>query len=332
MDNEVNSIGVSKSNINWYPGHMTKTRRMMEENISLVDVVIELVDARIPYSSKNPDIDNIAKGKKRIIAFNKSDLSDERANEIWKNYFTDKGYKVIFLNSITGKGVASVTQTAKELMAEKMQRLKEKGRIFMPVRAMVAGIPNVGKSTFINKYVGKTAAKTGDKPGVTRGKQWIRIKKDFELLDTPGILWPKFDDENVGIRLAITGAINDAILDIGFLGTELIGILRRRYPEALVKRYSIEYDETDENHEILKKIGVVRGFKVKGGEIDFDRSAKAVIDDFRSGKLGNMTLELPEDIQSAAEENAARAEEKRKRDMERKKEFKRRENGRNIRN
>ena len=294
----------------------------MEENISLVDVVIELVDARIPYSSKNPDIDGIAKGKKRIIAFNKSDLSDEKANEIWEEYYTDKGYRVIFLNSITGKGVADITKTAKELMAEKMQKLKEKGRIFMPVRAMVCGIPNVGKSTFINKYVGKTAAKTGDKPGVTRGKQWIRIKKDFELLDTPGILWPKFDDKNVGIRLAITGAINDDILDIASLGTELIGILRRRYPEALTKRYAIEYGENSQNHEILEKIGIARGFKIKGGDIDYDRSAKAVIDDFRSGKLGNMTLELPEDIQAASDESAEKAEEKRRRDLERRRAFK----------
>ncbi|MBE6008743.1 MAG: ribosome biogenesis GTPase YlqF [Lachnospiraceae bacterium] len=313
-------------NIQWYPGHMTKTRRMMEENISLVDVVVELVDARIPYSSKNPDIDNIAKNKKRIIAFNKSDLSDEASNKIWSEYYEKKGYKVIFVNSITGKGVNGVTQAAKDLMAEKIESLKAKGRIFVPVRAMIVGIPNVGKSTFINKYVGKTMAKTGDKPGITRTKQWIRIKKDFELLDTPGILWPKFEDETVGIRLALTGAINDDILDIAGLGTELIKLLRKKYPESLKERYSIQYADTDMDWQILEKIGEKRGFKKKGGEIDLDRSAKILLDEFRGGKLGNITLELPEDIVEAAEKTAEDKEAKRQRDLERKRAFKKRNN------
>lgn len=311
-------------NIQWYPGHMTKTRRMMEENISLVDVVVELVDARIPYSSKNPDIDTLAKNKKRVIAFNKSDLSDEKSNRIWSEYYEKKGYKVIFVNSITGKGVNSVTEAAKSLMAEKIERLKEKGRIFVPVRAMIVGIPNVGKSTFINKYVGKSLAKTGDKPGVTRNKQWIRIKKDFELLDTPGILWPKFEDKTVGIRLALTGAINDDILDIATLGTELIKILRKKYPDAIENRYSVEYDESDMDWQVLEKIGAARGFKKKGNEIDLDRSAKVLIDEFRGGKLGSITLELPEDIAIASEKTAEEIEAKKQRDIERKRAFKKR--------
>ncbi len=309
-------------NIQWYPGHMTKTRRMMEQNISLVDVVVELVDARIPYSSKNPDIDNIAKNKKRVIAFNKSDLSDEKANKIWSEYYEKKGYKVIFVNSITGKGVDNVTKAAKELMAEKIERLKEKGRIMVPVRTMIVGIPNVGKSTFINKYVGKTLAKTGDKPGVTRDKQWIRIKKDFELLDTPGILWPKFEDKTVGIRLALTGAINDDILDIATLGTELIALLRKKYPEAISNRYSIEIGDEDENWQVLEKIGIARGFKKKGGDVDLDRSAKILLDEYRGGKLGLITLELPEDIVEAKEKSAEDVEAKRQRDLERKRAFK----------
>ncbi len=313
-------------NIQWYPGHMTKTRRMMEENISLVDVVVELVDARIPYSSKNPDIDGIAKNKKRVIAFNKSDLSDEASNKIWSEYYEKKGYKVIFVNSITGKGVNNVTQAAKDLMAEKIESLKAKGRIFVPVRAMIVGIPNVGKSTFINKYVGKTMAKTGDKPGITRAKQWIRIKKDFELLDTPGILWPKFEDKTVGIRLALTGAINDDILDLAGLGTELIALLRVKYPDAIKNRYSVEYDEETENWQVLELIGKKRGFIKKGGEIDLDRSAKILLDEFRGGKLGNITLELPEDIVEATEKKAEDAEAKRQRDLERKRAFKKRNN------
>ena len=208
--------------IQWYPGHMTKTRRMMEETISLVDIVIELVDARIPYSSKNPDLDELAKNKHRILLMNKSDLADPAATEIWTKYFEEKGFHVIEMNAIKGTGMADVTNAARALMKDKIEKLRARGRINVPIRAMIAGIPNVGKSTFINKYVGKTTAKTGDKPGVTRGKQWIKLKKDFELLDTPGILWPKFEDQQVGLKLAFTGAINDDILDSQTLATALI--------------------------------------------------------------------------------------------------------------
>ena len=182
-------------NIQWYPGHMTKTRRMMEENISLVDIVIELLDARLPFSSKNPEIDNLARNKKRIVILNKVDLADEKKTKEWRAYFEDKGFKVIEVNSITGKGIKDITEVSKELMAEKLERLRLRGRLFTPTRAMIVGIPNVGKSTLINKFVGKALAKTGDKAGVTRGKQWVRVKRDFELLDTPGILWPKFEDQ-----------------------------------------------------------------------------------------------------------------------------------------
>ncbi|MBR1737856.1 MAG: ribosome biogenesis GTPase YlqF, partial [Firmicutes bacterium] len=201
-------------NIQWYPGHMTKTRRMMEENIKLVDIVIELLDARIPMSSKNPDIDELAKNKKRIIILNKIDLADEKKTKEWAKYFEENGAVVREINSVSGKGIKTITDAAEELMKEKKERLKQRGRIFVPTRAMVVGIPNVGKSTLINKFVGKAAAKTGDRPGVTRSKQLVRIKRDLELLDTPGILWPKFEDENVGMKLAFIGSINDDILDI----------------------------------------------------------------------------------------------------------------------
>lgn len=283
-------------NIQWYPGHMTKTKRMMAENISLVDIVIELLDARIPQSSKNPDIDILANNKFRIIVLNKSDLADETKTKEWVSYFGEKGYRVILADSVTGKGLKDITEISRELMKEKLERLKKRGRIFVPVRAMIVGIPNVGKSTLINKFVGRATARTGDKPGVTRGKQWVKIKKDFELLDTPGILWPKFDDEAVGMKLAFTGAVKDDILDSYTLGVNLIGFLRRLYPEALKERYNIDYDENDSNDDIMRKIGMARGFKIKGGEVDLDRSANILIDEFRAAKLGKFTLETPFDF------------------------------------
>lgn len=283
-------------NIQWYPGHMTKTKRMMQENISLVDIVIELLDARIPFSSRNPDIDELAKNKYRIIILNKSDLADESKTQEWINYFKEKGLDVITVNSISGKGLNRITEVSKNLMAEKVERLKKRGRIFVPTRAMIAGIPNVGKSTLINKFVGKATAKTGDKPGITRGKQWVKIKKDFELLDTPGILWPKFDDKNVGLKLAFTGAVNDDILDITELGTKLIDLLRVLYPDDIMKRYKIDFDESLKSHEILEKIGMARGFKIKGGDVDLKRTAAVFIDEFRGAQIGKMTLESVEDI------------------------------------
>lgn len=284
-------------NIQWYPGHMTKTKRMMVENISLVDIIIELVDARIPYSSKNPDIDDLSKNKYRIILLNKCDLAEQKATALWEQYYKQKGFEVIQVNSIKGTGMVEVTNAARALMKDKIERQKARGRLFIPIRSMIVGIPNVGKSTFINKYVGKTTAKTGDKPGVTRGKQWIKLKKDFELLDTPGILWPKFDDKEVGLKLAFTGAVNDDILDLTTLATELINHLLLRHSELLQNRYQITFDTIEEPHIILEKIAIARGFKQKGGEPDIDRASKILLDEYRGGKLGNITLELPEELE-----------------------------------
>lgn len=283
-------------NIQWYPGHMTKTKRMMIENISLVDIVIELVDARIPYSSKNPDIDELAKNKYRILLLNKCDLAEEKITALWETYYQQKGFAVIKINSLKGTSMTEVTNTARAFMKEKVERLKARGRLFVPIRSMIVGIPNVGKSTFINQYVGKTTAKTGDKPGVTRGKQWIKLKKDFELLDTPGILWPKFDDKAVGLKLAFTGAVNDDILDLTTLATELIDCLLLRHSQNIKDRYKISFDTIEEPHKILEKIAIERGFKQKGGEPDIDRAAKILLDEYRGGKLGKITLELPEEI------------------------------------
>lgn len=283
-------------NIQWYPGHMTKTKRMMEENISLVDIVIELLDARLPVSSKNPDIDKLAKNKKRIIILNKADLADEEATKKWKEYFVHKGFVVIEANSKKGIGIKEISPSVKELMAEKVERLKKRGRLFVPARAMIVGIPNVGKSTLINKIVGRNMAKTGDKAGVTRAKQWIKIKKDFELLDTPGILWPKFEDENVGLKLAFTGAINDDIMDSVLLAAKLIECIDKIYPEAVKKRYSIEYDEATEANDILEMIARKRGFIKKGNEVDYKRTADIVIDEFRGGLMGRITLEKVEEF------------------------------------
>lgn len=282
--------------IQWYPGHMTKTRRMMQENIGLVDIVIELLDARIPFSSKNPEIDELAKNKKRIVILNKVDLADDEKTKLWTKYFEERECKVILVNSITGKGLKDITEVSKELMKEKIERLKQRGRLFVPTRAMIVGIPNVGKSTLINKFVGKSLAKTGDKPGVTRGKQWIKIKKDFELLDTPGILWPKFEDQQVGMKLAFTGAVNDDILDTYTLALNLIEYLKKLYPNTLKERYKIDFDNENDADKILESIGIARAFKTKGGETDLERASIILIDEFRACKLGKITLESPEDF------------------------------------
>ena len=269
----------------------------MEENISLVDIVIELLDARLPLSSKNPDIDNLAKNKKRIIIMNKVDLADDIKTMEWKDYFESKGFKVILVNSINGKGIKDITSVSKELMAEKLERLRLRGRIFAPTRAMIVGIPNVGKSTLINKFVGKAMTKTGDKAGVTRGKQWVRVKKDFELLDTPGILWPKFEDQSVGLKLAFTGAMNDDILDSVTLSYNLIDYLNKLYPSAIRERYGIEYDNDTKSDKILEMIAQKRGFKKRGNEPDIDRAANILLDEFRAAKLARVTLESVSDLE-----------------------------------
>jgi len=276
----------------WYPGHMTKAKRMMQENIKLIDLVIELVDARIPLSSRNPDIDELGKNKARLILLNKADLADEQQTKKWQSYFEKKGYFVVALNSRNRNGMKAINAVIQEACQEKIQRDLKRGIKNRPVRAMVVGIPNVGKSTFINSYAGKACTKTGNKPGVTKGKQWIRLNKNTELLDTPGILWPKFEDQMVGLRLALIGSINDEILDVQELALKLIEILCKEYKGTLAERYAI--NEEEKTFAILEGIARSRGCLLKGNELNYEKAAAILIDDFRSGKLGRITLELPE--------------------------------------
>lgn len=279
-------------NYQWYPGHMTKARRMMEENIKLIDLVIEVVDARAPMSSRNPDIDSLAANKARLILLNKSDLSDEKANSLWVDYFTQKGFYVLKINARTGAGIKKINSMVAEACREKMERDRRKGIMNRPVRAMVAGIPNVGKSTFINSYAGKACTKTGNKPGVTKGKQWIRLNKNIELLDTPGILWPKFDDKAVGLRLAIIGSMNDEILNIEELALDTVKFVIENYPGMLGARYGI--DEVSEPLAVMEKIAAKRGCLKRGAIVDYEKVAGIILDDFRNGRIGRITLEQPE--------------------------------------
>jgi len=281
------------SKIHWYPGHITSAMRMIKENLQLVDIVIELLDARIPMSSKNPDIDELARHKKRIAVLNKADLADEAQNMAWKRHYEGLGYQVALTNSAAGKGLTAVAEAARAHMAEKIARQKARGRLMVPIRAMIVGIPNVGKSTMINRYAGKNAAKVADRPGVTRGKQWIKIAADFELLDTPGILWPKFEGDNVGRNLAFIGSINDNILDIQDLAAQLADTLRSIAPEGLKSRYNIDFTDDDAAHVLLEKIGIARSFKAKDVAVDLQRAAIIFIDEFREGRLGRITLETP---------------------------------------
>ena len=278
----------------WYPGHMTKAKRMMQEDIKLIDLVIELVDARVPLSSRNPDIDELGKNKSRLILLNKADLADKNANKKWGEYFQGKGYFVQEVDSRSGAGMKAISAIIQEACKDKIERDRKRGIKNRPVRAMVVGIPNVGKSTFINTYAGKACAKTGNKPGVTKGKQWIRLNKNVELLDTPGILWPKFEDQAVGLRLALIGSINDEILNIDELAMELITFLKNQYPGTLEKRFQLDESEEKSAVQILEEIARVRGCLIRGGELDYGKASKLLMDDFRSGKLGKVTLELPE--------------------------------------
>lgn len=278
-------------NIQWYPGHMTKAKRAMKEDIKLIDLIIELVDARAPLSSRNPDIDELGKGKARLILLNKSDLADERANEQWISYFSGLGYQVVKMNCRSGAGLKQINGAVQEACKEKLQRDRRRGILNRPVRAMVVGIPNVGKSTFINAFAGKACAKTGNKPGVTKGNQWIRLNKSLELLDTPGILWPKFEDQQVGLKLAYIGSINDEILNKEELALGLIRFLMEKYPEALKERYQAD-GETPLL--VFEQIAKVRACLQKGGEYDYSRAANVFLDDYRSGKLGRITLEMPD--------------------------------------
>ena len=278
----------------WYPGHMTKAKRMMQENIKLIDLVIELVDARIPVSSRNPDIDELGKNKSRLILLNKADLAEDKWNDAWAEYFREKGFFVVKVNSKKGGGLKSIQGVIQEACKEKMERDRERGILNRPVRAMVVGIPNVGKSTFINALAGKACAKTGNKPGVTKGKQWIRLNKQVELLDTPGILWPKFEDQEVGLRLAFIGSIKDEILNTEELAAELIKFLNANYPGVLEEKYGVE--PSDDAYVLLAGIARSRNCLLKGSELDTEKAALLLLDDFRNGKLGRLTLEYPQEV------------------------------------
>lgn len=278
-------------NIQWYPGHMTKAKRAMKEDIKLIDLVIELVDARVPLASRNPDIDDLAKGKGRIVLLNKSDLADERCNDRWIAYFKEQGAYAIKVNARSGMGLKQIQPLVQEACKEKIERDRRRGILNRPVRTMVVGIPNVGKSTFINSFAGKACTKTGNKPGVTKGNQWIRLNKTLELLDTPGILWPRFEDQQIGLKLAFIGSINDEIIDKEELAAELIRFLLRHYENVLKERYQAEASDP---YEVLREIARSRSCLLKGNEPDVKKAAGILIDDFRSGKLGRISLEFPE--------------------------------------
>ncbi|MDE7239627.1 MAG: ribosome biogenesis GTPase YlqF [Lachnospiraceae bacterium] len=278
-------------NVQWYPGHMTKAKRMMQEDMKLIDLVIELVDARIPYSSRNPDIDSLAGNKSRVLLLNKADLADDKKNKLWAQYYREKGCFVLEINSKTRSGMKQLSQLVREACREKIERDRRRGIKNRPIRAMVAGIPNVGKSTFINTFVGQSCTKTGNRPGVTKGKQWIRVNKELELLDTPGILWPKFEDPLVGQHLAFIGSINDEILQTEELALSLISLLQKIYPQALQDRYQLAGEQ--EAPVILEEICKRRGCYKKGMEPDYYKAAGLLLDEFRNGQLGKMTLEIP---------------------------------------
>ena len=278
----------------WYHGHMTKAKRMMQENMKLIDLVIELVDARLPLSSRNPDIDELGKNKARLILLNKSDLAEEKWNDAWAEYFKAKGYSVVKVNSKKGGGIKSIHGVIQEACKEKIERDRKRGILNRPVRAMVVGIPNVGKSTFINSLAGKAAAKTGNKPGVTKGKQWIRLNKNVELLDTPGILWPKFEDQSVGLKLAFIGSIKDEILNTEELAAELIQFMNVKYPGVLEEKYTISRHE--DPYVMLHEIAKSRHCLVRGNELDTEKAAVLLLDDFRNGRLGRLTVEYPEEM------------------------------------
>ncbi|NLD51022.1 MAG: ribosome biogenesis GTPase YlqF [Clostridiaceae bacterium] len=280
-------------NINWFPGHMAKTRKILTENLKLVDLVIELLDARIPLSSKNPDIDGIVKNKPKIIVLNKSDLADDKISEEWSKWYNSNGYTNIFIDSVKGKGVKELKARMRDMMKEKIERDRQKGRIFRPIKTMIVGIPNVGKSSLINRIAGKSSAVTGDRPGVTRGKQWINVNDGIQLLDTPGILWPKFEDENVGINLAVTGAIKDDILDTVELASVALERLADTYPERILERYKLSSVENRKGYELLSEAGKKRGCIVSGGEVDLTRISAVVLDEVRGGRIGKISLERP---------------------------------------
>lgn len=292
-------------NIQWYPGHMTKTRRMIVEQIKNVDAVCEILDSRIPISSRNPDVDELTVGKPRLVVLNRVDQADAEGTRAWAAYFRAHGYAVLESNAKGGVGTAKFAGAVRTLLADKLRAYAEKGQVGRMVRVMILGIPNVGKSTFINQVAGRKTAKTEDRPGVTRSKQWVPIDKGLELLDTPGILWPKFEDQSVGLNLAFTGAVKDDILDVETLSCHLMAYLGARYPDAVLGAYKLsalperaaEENDVAYGYHLLTAAAAKRGFRISGGELDTERMAKILLDEFRGGKLGRFTLELPEDVQ-----------------------------------
>lgn len=300
-NNEIQG-GLHKSVINWFPGHMAKTRKQIAEDLKLVDIVVEILDARIPISSQNPDIKQITQNKKKIIVLNKYDLADEKENQKWVEYFNKKDQKAILVDALTGKGINETIRLIQKEMEEDLKKIADKGRIGRKIRVMIVGIPNVGKSSFINRIAKKTSAEVGNKPGVTKQKQWIRINDKIELLDTPGVLWPKFESEEVGMHLAITGTIKDDILELTEIAYSLTKFLLENYRENLIQRYSLDEKQIEEIlnqdqpeneniYEIMQLIGKKRGAVASGGRIDDDKTSKIILDDFRSGKLGKITIE-----------------------------------------
>ena len=285
-------------NIQWYPGHMTKTRREIQADLKQVDLVAEIIDARIPISSRNPDIDELVGEKPRLIVLNRADQADPAMNKAWSDWFRKKGWSVLETNARDGKGVGQFSAAIKTALKEKLEQWKAKGLVGRPVRAMVVGVPNVGKSTFINQVAKKKSAKAGNKPGVTRGKQWVSVDAGLELLDTPGILWPKFEDETTGIHLAFAGAVKDEIMDLETLACHLIEILAKRYPQALLVRIKVAVGPAQPGWEVQEQRGRKRGFLISGGEVDTERMARILLDEYRSGKLGRITFESPQDAES----------------------------------
>ncbi|MDO5152366.1 MAG: ribosome biogenesis GTPase YlqF [Eubacteriales bacterium] len=283
-----------KMNIQWYPGHMTKTRRQIEADLKQVDAVCEIVDARIPMSSRNPDIDAICGGKPRILVLNRMDLADPNATQKWADHFRKKGMAVIATDCKTRKGIGDFTPAARSACAEKLERDAKRG-MNRPLRVMVVGIPNVGKSTLINQISGRKGAKAENRPGVTRGKQWVTVDSGLQLLDTPGILWPKFEDPEVGMMLAYTGAVKEGVIDIEELACRLMELLHKFYPQTLLERYKVEAPAGTPGWELMEAAGRKRGYLVSGGEVNTERMCKVLLDEFRSGKLGKFTLEMPEE-------------------------------------
>ena len=291
-------------NIQWYPGHMTKTRRQIEADLKNVDIVVEIIDARIPISSRNPDIDSICAGKPRLVVLNRADQADPAQNKAWGEWFRKRGCSVLETDAKTGKGVGQFSAVVQGVLKDQIARWQERGLVGRPVRAMIVGVPNVGKSTFINKVAKRKTAKAGDRPGVTRGKQWVTVDRGLELLDTPGILWPKFEDETTGLRLAFTGAVKDEIMDVETLGCYFMTFLATCYPDALAAGYKLtavperkeEENDVAYGYRLLETCAQKRGMRISGGEFDTERMARVLLDEYRGGKLGRFTLERPQEV------------------------------------